>query len=316
VTAPSVLVVDDDELQRELVTDYLMLSGFVVRTAADGREGLAVMRRQPPDLVLLDVQMPELDGVAVIRLMRAEPTLATVPVLVLSGVEAPHVRIRAFELGADDFVSKQCSPAELVARVRAALRRRPAPPSATLAGTLDPAGGGLGLDDAVQTLLVARRTGRLRLLDLAAEVDCADGAIVAARHGTHTGRDALDRIALTARGRFTVEVAGPPGPIAAPGPAPAAAVEEPPRPAGLSLLAAMVAVDEARGALPVAETAMVTLAAGQVAEPLARRRALFPLTIVDLLVSLDGDLRSAVAVVAAGLAAGQLVSPSPQRKVS
>jgi DNA-binding response OmpR family regulator len=126
MTGPEVLLVDDDDLHRELVADYLTLGGFAVRHAADGREALAVMRRTPPAVVLLDVQMPELDGVAVFDEMRRSPDLAAIPVVFLSGVTSPHVRVRALELGADDFVAKHTNPAELLARVRAVLL--PPPP--------------------------------------------------------------------------------------------------------------------------------------------------------------------------------------------
>ena len=117
MTDAHVLVVDDDELHRELVADYLTLGGFAVRQARDGREALALMGQEVPALVMLDVQMPELDGVAVVAAMRRDAALAEVPVLFLSGVAAPHLRIRALELGADDFISKQCPPAEILARV-------------------------------------------------------------------------------------------------------------------------------------------------------------------------------------------------------
>lgn len=92
MTDAHVLVVDDDELHRELVADYLTLGGFAVRQARDGKEALALMGQEVPALVMLDVQMPELDGVAVVAAMRRDAALAEVPVLFLSGVAAPHLR--------------------------------------------------------------------------------------------------------------------------------------------------------------------------------------------------------------------------------
>ena len=292
MTAPTVLIVDDDDLHRELVADYLALAGMVVRHACDGREALTLMKHQAPDLVLLDVQMPELDGLGVVGEMQRTPSLAAIPVLFLSGVGAAHVRIRALELGADDFVSKHSPPAEIVARVRAAIRRRPRAPLQALAGTIGPRG--LGIDDAMQTLLATRRAGRLVLSELAASLDCVGGTLVGARYRQHQGRAALERIVLTARGGFAIDLDVP--------------VEDGP---GLSLIAALVEVDECRAALGAVESIVVELADG--APPgLVRRKALFPLTLAELLVSLDGDLRAATALVAAALAAAHLIPLRPE----
>lgn len=304
MTGPEVLLVDDDDLHRELVADYLTLGGFAVRHAADGREALAVMRRTPPAVVLLDVQMPELDGVAVFDEMRRSPDLAAIPVVFLSGVTSPHVRVRALELGADDFVAKHTNPAELLARVRAVLRRRPAVATGAvaLAGTLG--GDGVSLDELLQTLLATRRASRLTLSQLGASVTCAGGAIVDARWRDHHGQAALERVALAARGNFVVEataaLAGPSAP-------------------GLSLLAALVALDDCRAALGQHADATLALAAAPPTAPpasLARRTALFPLTVVELLVSLDGDLAAATATVVTGLAAGHLIPLSLRSEVT
>lgn len=304
MTGPEILVVDDDDLHRELVADYLTLGGFAVRQAADGREALAAMRRTPPAVVVLDVQMPELDGVGVIDEMRRSPALAAIPVVFLSGVTSPHVRIRALELGADDFVAKPTHPAELLARVRAVLRRRAAapPPAIALAGTLG--GDGVTLDEVLQTLLATRRSSRLALPHLGASVTCVGGVIVDAGWRTHRGQPALERIALAARGGFVVEVAPP-----------AAGPDD----GGLSLLAALVAIDHSRGALGDHADATVALATASATPPsaaLARRAALFPLTVADLLVSLDGDLATATAAVVAALAAGHLIPLSSRSEVT
>lgn len=289
MTAAQVMVVDDDDLHRELVADYLALGGFEVRQARDGHEALALMTTLVPTLVLLDVQMPGLDGVAVVTAMRRSPALAEVPVLFLSGVEAPHVRIRALELGADDFISKQCSPAEILARVRATLRRRPVATMPAMAGTLGP--GGVALDDVVQTLLIARHSGRIGLPELPAELVCVGGQVIDARFRDHRGAAALERIVLAARGRFTVDL-GPPATAGG---------------GALSLMAAMVAVDESRAALGARAATSVRLGPEPLPEALARRRALFPLSVGELMLALEGDLGTATATVVAALAAGHLV---------
>jgi len=121
--APSLLFVDDNEELRQLTIQFLTREGFQVREAGDGREALARLDEALPDLMLLDLDMPELGGLEVLRLMRAKPHAARVPVLILTGM-ADESSIRAgFEAGATDYLSKPFSTPQLIARVRACLAR-------------------------------------------------------------------------------------------------------------------------------------------------------------------------------------------------
>lgn len=117
---PTVLVVDDDPRLRELVCFTLERAGFVATSAADGREALNQIAASPPDLVVLDVLMPEMDGLSVCRTLRQQGKL---PILFLSTRGDAVDRINGLELGADDYLPKPFLPAELVSRVRAILRR-------------------------------------------------------------------------------------------------------------------------------------------------------------------------------------------------
>ena len=117
---PDVLVVDDDPHLREVVTYALGRAGFSVRTVRDGREALAEVDRRPPDLVVLDVMMPELDGLEVCRRIRAKGRL---PIVFLSSRDEEVDRVLGLELGGDDYITKPFSTRELVARVKAVLRR-------------------------------------------------------------------------------------------------------------------------------------------------------------------------------------------------
>jgi len=125
--AQEVLVVEDEPDIRALIVHHLERDGFRCRTAGSGSEALAAVRTAAPDLVLLDVMLPGMDGLEVCRRLRADAAAATVPIIMLTAKADEVDRVVGLELGADDYVSKPFSPKELVARVRAVLRRaRPA----------------------------------------------------------------------------------------------------------------------------------------------------------------------------------------------
>jgi DNA-binding response OmpR family regulator len=116
----TILVVDDEPKITRLVRDYLESAGFTVTAAVDGQEALMRARTERPDLVVLDLGLPRLDGLDVTRRLRADGDL---PIIMLTARDDETDRIIGLELGADDYVTKPFSPRELVARVRAVLRR-------------------------------------------------------------------------------------------------------------------------------------------------------------------------------------------------
>ena len=119
-----VLVVDDEPKIVQLARDYLEHAGFAVIVAHDGKAALASARSQKPDLVVLDLGLPELDGLDVARTIRHE---SNVPIVMLTGRSEESDKLVGLEIGADDYVTKPFSPKELVARVRAVLRRTERP---------------------------------------------------------------------------------------------------------------------------------------------------------------------------------------------
>jgi DNA-binding response OmpR family regulator len=130
--APRVLVIDDDDAVADVVARYLEHEGYEVETAADGRAGLQQAVGDAPDLVILDLMLPGIDGLEVCRQLRA---LAPVPVIMLTARGQESDRVIGLELGADDYVAKPFSPKELVARVRAVLRRAAGPIDAPVPGS-------------------------------------------------------------------------------------------------------------------------------------------------------------------------------------
>ena len=129
----TVLVVDDDPHIRQLLVFALEKAGLIARQAADGEDAMAAVTTSAPDLVVLDINMPKLDGLEVCRRLRAQGDL---PILFLSSRDDEIDRVLGIELGADDYVVKPFSPREVVARVTAILRR--ARPTATATGAPSP----------------------------------------------------------------------------------------------------------------------------------------------------------------------------------
>ncbi len=124
-----ILVVDDDQDIREAVRMVLEVAGYSVETASDGEQGLEKIRQEPPDLIVLDMMMPRMDGYGVVRCLKERPRWAAIPIVIFSAVGEEASR-RRFELetglamDVDDYVEKPIQPAELLHRVSKVLERR------------------------------------------------------------------------------------------------------------------------------------------------------------------------------------------------
>jgi len=124
---PSILLVEDEPSIVELLSYNLKREGFEVRETGDGEEALLMIRERPPDLVILDWMLPSVSGLEVCRQLRRDPNLQQLPIIMLTARAEEDDRVRALDSGADDYVTKPFSPSEVIARVRAVLRRtRPA----------------------------------------------------------------------------------------------------------------------------------------------------------------------------------------------
>jgi DNA-binding response OmpR family regulator len=132
--ARSILVVDDEKTLRETLAEELEAEGYAVVQAADGREAVDRFRKHHPDLILLDLMLPEISGTEVCRIIRAE---SGVPILMLTAKSAEVDKVVGLELGADDYVTKPFSFRELLARIRALLRRSEAQASGQEPESLD-----------------------------------------------------------------------------------------------------------------------------------------------------------------------------------
>jgi len=119
-----VLVVEDEVEMRALLRRLLTRAGYRVVEASDGSAALACLRATAPDLVLLDIMLPDIDGLEVARWIRAEPTIARLPIIMVTGLLPAVEAVQGFAAGADDYVRKPFHRDELLARVRRLLRRR------------------------------------------------------------------------------------------------------------------------------------------------------------------------------------------------
>ncbi len=119
---PRILVADDDWLNRDLLKAYLSTSGCEVTTAVDGREALDAALKQPPVLALVDVQMPRMDGLALCQALKGNPSTRFMPVVIVTALDTEEEKLKALEVGADDFVTKPYSSVILLTRVRSLLR--------------------------------------------------------------------------------------------------------------------------------------------------------------------------------------------------
>ena len=124
MSEPIILIVDDEPSISEVVSIYLERAGYRVRVARDGQAALDILKEQPPDLVVLDLMLPKVDGLEITRRLRAQ---GEIPIIILTARREETDRILGLEMGADDYVVKPFSPRELVSRVKAVLRRTRGP---------------------------------------------------------------------------------------------------------------------------------------------------------------------------------------------
>jgi len=148
---PRILVVDDDKEIVRLVRSYLEKAGYEVFAAYDGETALHTLRREKPDLLVLDLMLPDRDGWDITRLIRSDAHLAATPIIMLTARVEDSDKIVGLEIGADDYVTKPFNPREVVARVRALLRRS----QRESAGSQVLQAGNLTLDIGRRELLVA-----------------------------------------------------------------------------------------------------------------------------------------------------------------
>lgn len=201
-------IIDDDQTTFDVLGDYLTLSGYQVRYSENGREGLERIRERVPDLILLDVQMPELDGFQTLQALQEDTTLDEIPVLMITSLNRTNLKVKGLTLGAEDYIIKPFDRAELLARIKRAMRRtlRYRKTSDAMHGLLRD----VSLIELLQTFELGQKTARLQLPEMRGTICLAQGMIVAATQGEFTGEDAMLRLLFLERGSYSVEFGCPP----------------------------------------------------------------------------------------------------------
>ncbi len=197
-----ILIIDDDHAQHQTLGEYLEVSGYEVAHAEDGNQGLYVMEEQKPDLILLDIQMPVMDGFKTLEVIRKKSGFKNIPVMLLTSLDRDYLKIKGLELGADDYIIKPLNSEELLARVNASIRRSGRHKTAErgMEGSLSD----IGLTDILQSLQLGSKTASIFLKEMDAEIYIQNGSLLGARQGAFKGDQALTRIFLLEKGGFTV----------------------------------------------------------------------------------------------------------------
>ncbi len=224
-----VLVADDNPDEREPVIQYLRLAGFQVTPAGDGAEALRVFHESKVDLVLVDLRMPVLDGFQTIEAMRAGTKVDGAPIIVLSSFDRPNLKVKALELGADDYVVKPVNLAELLARAKAALRRSAR--FRKIAGALEGDFAEIAPSVLIQTMALGERTAQIDA-EIGGSIIMSRGMFADARWRSLAGEQALERICLLNTGRFKTYFDRP------------VALRDAPKPAAAVLLNVFTKLDE------------------------------------------------------------------------
>ncbi|GBC61119.1 DNA-binding response regulator [Desulfonema ishimotonii] len=291
-----ILIIDDDPAQHMILGDYLRLAGYEVIHAENGEEGLTLLEARRPDLVLLDVQMPGMDGFQVIEKIRKNAANRNISVLFITALDRQHLKIKGLEQGADDYITKPFDRAELLARINAVLRRSDR--SRHLEGVMEGDLADAGLSDLLQSMELSLKTAVIHLKDMDSEIVIRSGELLAARQGGFTGDEALIRMFLLESGYFSIKFNEiPPG------------ITGSPRSLTSVLMNISNEVDEIRDIirqLGVGDRRLII--ADETAEfpELRKVREIMPATFTEIITAMDGDIRENIRL---------LVAASKKRKL-
>ncbi|MCK5003748.1 MAG: response regulator [Candidatus Aminicenantes bacterium] len=199
----TILIIDDDQVTTAVIEEYLVDFGLKVITAQNGDEGIEVMRKSNPDLILLDIMMPGKDGIQILKEIKLTPGLSNTPILLLSSVDRTNIKVKGLELGADDYITKPVDKAELLARIQLSLKRssKDKKDPGILEGELS----NFSLADLLQSFEMGKKTATILFPDMDGEIIIKNGAMIKSRQGLFTKTKAVNRIFFLETGKFIVK---------------------------------------------------------------------------------------------------------------
>ncbi len=197
-----ILCIDDDAAMHSLLESLLVVNGYRSLHAASGEEALGMLRAEPADLIILDINMPGMDGFQILRRLKAEKGTDEIPVIFLSSLSRENLKVKGLEHGADDFVVKPFTGPELIARIKAVLRRRGAGSrqDGDVQGNLED----LGLFELLHMFSFSGKSAVIRFPEMNGELVVANGAILDVRQASWRGREALLRLFMLGIGSFVI----------------------------------------------------------------------------------------------------------------
>lgn len=199
----NILIIDDDQAQHEILGEHLNLAGYNALHATDSGKGFTLLKKNNVALILLDINMPKMDGFQTIEVLRNNPQTKDIPVLFLTSLDRQYLKIKGLELGADDYVTKPYNGAELVARIKAIIRRKGNKISTqefALSGDIKE----IGMGDLLQNISQTQKTGKIEFADMNGEVIISGDDLIWAHQGNCGQMEALLRLMLLEHGRFAV----------------------------------------------------------------------------------------------------------------
>ncbi len=197
-----ILIIDDDPVTSAIVEEYLVNYGLKVLMAKNGDEGLDLMKKSPPDLILLDIMMSGKDGIQILKEIKLTPGFTRIPILLWSSVDRTNIKIKGLKLGADDYITKPVDKAELLARIQLSIKR--SQNNKEDPGILNGNLSDFSLADLLQSFELGRKTATLTFPDIDGEIVIEEGMIIHCRQGNFTQTKAINRIFFLEKGKFLV----------------------------------------------------------------------------------------------------------------
>jgi DNA-binding response OmpR family regulator len=283
----SILIIDDDPTHHMILGNHLKRAGYTVIHALDAEKGMAMLETQKPKLLLLDVQMPGMDGFQVLKKIKKNPIFKDLAVMFLTALKQQEAVTRGLELGADDYIVKPFDRSELLARVKAVFRRmdRKGSHEGQLEGELTE----MGISDLLQSMEIGMKTATIRMNEMDAKIVIREGNLVYARQNRFIGDDALVRIFLLEKGSFSVSFNEIPESMA----------EKKGKALTSVLMNISNQVDEIRDIIRqmgVEDRRMILVGDLTRFPSLEKVKPMTPATVVDIISAMEGDLKTNIKI--------------------